>query len=140
MPSDRSLFDRLRRPDSAATRSVHQSPERIHDAVLSHLRRMINARYGESPAAPEYGMPEYGLPALKSEFVTAQEQMCRAIERLIRRYEPRLEGVRVRPLEKDPDDPFTIRFEINARLVTAEKKVRVRFTSVADAGGEWKVT
>ena len=139
MPSDRSLFDRLRRPDSAATRSASQSTNQIHDSVLAHLQRMMNARHGESPAAPEYGMPEYGLLAIGAEFVTAQEQMCRGIERSIRRYEPRLGGVRVRPLEKDPDDPLTIQFEINGRLVTAEKKDRVRFTSVVDSRGEWQV-
>ena len=118
---------------------MHQSTSRIHDSVLSHMRMMMNARHGESPAAPDYGMPEYGLPALESEFATALEQMCRAIERSIRRYEPRLEGVRVRPLEKDPDDPLTIQVEINARLATAEKKDRVRFFSMADARGEWRV-
>jgi len=135
MPSDRSLFDRLRQPDSASTRSIQQRTERIADSVLAHLRQLLNSRHGDSPA-----VPDYGIPAFEAEHITTSESMQREIERAIREYEPRLDAVRVRALPRDPDDPLRVRFQIDARLVTAQEKVKVRFTSQIDPRGEWKVT
>lgn len=134
MPSNRGLFDRLRRPEGSGARSVHQSTEDIADSVLGHLQRMMNARHGEAPAALEYG-----IPALEAESMTSSEEMRRAIEKSIRTYEPRLQGVRVRAVPKDPEDPLKVRFEIHARLVTSAENVRVRFSSELDSAGAWKV-
>ena len=135
VPGDRGLFDRLRNPDHGATRSVRQSTDRVADSVLMHLRRMLNTRHGDSPAAPDYG-----IPALEAENLSGSDEMRRAIERSIREYEPRLEAVRVRSVPKDPDDPLKVRFEINARLSTRDEKVRLRFNSELDSRGEWKVS
>jgi type VI secretion system protein len=135
MPSERGLFDRLRQPDPEGGRSAQQRTERVADSVLAHLVRLLNTRHGESPAAPRYG-----IPAFEAEHITTHESMQREIERSIQRYEPRLEGTRVRALPRDPDDPLRVRFEITARLLTAHEKVRVRFTSQIEARGEWKVT
>jgi type VI secretion system protein len=135
MRSDRSLFDRLRHPDAASARSIHQRTERIYESVLAHLRHLLNSRHGDSPA-----VPEYGIPAFEAEHITTSEAMQREIERSIREYEPRLDGVRVRALPRDPDDPLRVRFQIDARLVTAQEKVRVRFTSQIDPRGDWKVS
>jgi hypothetical protein len=33
-----------------------------------------------------------------------------------------------------------VRFQIDARLVTAQEQVKVRFTSQIDPRGDWKVT
>jgi type VI secretion system protein len=134
MPSDRGLLERLRKPDRRTTRSAHQSTERVADSVLAHLRRMLNTRHDDSPA-----VPEYGIPTFEAEYITQSDGMQRAIERSIREYEPRLEAVRVRYVPKDPDDPLKVRFEISARLMTKDEKVRVRFTSELDSSGEWKV-
>lgn len=134
MSSDRGLFDRLRDGDRKEDRSVHQRTEDIADSVLSHLQRMLNVRHGDAPAAPDYG-----IPALEAQRLSASEDMRRAIEESIRVYEPRLDGVRVRYLAPDKDDPLKIRYEIEARLVTAEESVRVQFRSELDATGSWKV-
>lgn len=134
MPSSRGLFDRLRNPDRPEDRSVHQRTEDIADSVLSHLQRMLNVRHGDSPA-----MPDYGIPALEAQNLSASEEMRRAIEESIRVYEPRLEGVRVRYLTPDEFEPLKVRYEIAARLVTADESVRVQFRSEVDASGTWKV-
>ena len=134
MSSNRGLFDRLRDTDRREERSVHQRTEDIADSVLSHLQRMLNVRHGDSPAAPDYG-----IPALEAQRISASEEMRRAIEESIRIYEPRLDGVRVRYLPPDKDEPLRLRYEIAARLVTAEESVRVQFRSEVDATGSWKV-
>jgi type VI secretion system protein len=134
MSSNRGLFDRLREPDSLAVRSVHQRTEDVADSVLGHLRRMLNVRHGDAPAAPDYG-----IPALEAQHISASEEMRKAIEDSIRTYEPRLQGVRVRYIAPDEDDPLKVRFEISGRLVTADEAVRVQFESEVDSSGSWKV-
>jgi type VI secretion system lysozyme-like protein len=134
MLSNRGLFDRLREPDRPEERSVHQRTEDIAASVLLHLQRMLNVRHGDAPAAPDYG-----IPALEAQNLSASEEMRRAIEESIRKYEPRLDGVRVRYLTPDAEDPLKVRYEIGARLVTAEESVRVQFQSEVDARGSWKV-
>ncbi len=134
MSSNRGLFDRLREPDSLAVRSIHQRTEDVADSVLEHLQRMLNVRHGDAPAAPEYG-----IPALEAAHITISEDMRRAMEKSIRTYEPRLDGVRVRHVPCDDEDPLKVRFEISARLSTDEESVRVQFQSEVDGSGTWKV-
>ncbi len=135
MASERGLFERLRRPDAAGSRSIQQRTERVADSVLAHLRQLLNTRHGDSAA-----VPGYGIPALEAEHVSTSAAMQREIEKSIREFEPRLDGVLVRVLPRDPDDPLRVTFEINARLVTDQEKVRVRFTSQSDVRGGWKVS
>jgi type VI secretion system protein len=132
---ERGLFERLRRPDGQGARSIQQRTERVADSVLEHLRQLLNTRHGDSAA-----VPGYGIPALEAEHVSTSASMQREIEKSIREFEPRLHGVVVRMLPRDPDDPLRITFEINARLVTEHENVRVRFTSQKDARGGWKVS
>jgi type VI secretion system protein len=135
MASERGLFDRLRAPDRGAQRSVQHRTEQVYDSILRHLQRLLNTRQGDSAAAPEYG-----IPALTDvDYASRAEEMRREIERAIRAYEPRLEGVRVRYVDPDPLDPLRIRFEIDGRLATGEEQVGVRFSTVVDAGGAWRV-
>jgi type VI secretion system lysozyme-like protein len=134
MSSNRGLFDRLREPDKPEERSVHQRTEDIADSVLNHLRRMLNVRHGDAPATPDYG-----IPALEAQHISASEEMRRAIEESIRIYEPRLNSVRVRYLTPDENEPLKVRYEIAARLATAEESVRVQFHSEVDATGVWRV-
>jgi len=134
MSSNRGLFDRLREPDGLAVRSAHQRTEDIADSVLAHLQRMLNVRHGDAPCAPDYG-----IPALEAQHITASEEMRKAIEQSIRSYEPRLDSVRVRYVARDDDDPLKVRFEISARLATADEAVRVQFHSEVDSSGTWKV-
>ncbi len=135
MASERGLFDRLRKPDGPGTRSIQQRTERVADSVLAHLRQLLNTRHGDSAA-----VPGYGIPALEAEHVSTSVAMQREIEKSIREFEPRLDGVHVRVLARDTDYPLRVTFEINARLVTDSEKVRVRFTSQSDTRGGWKVS
>lgn len=135
MASDRSLFDRLRAPERGGQRSVQHRTEQVYDSILKHLQQLLNTRQGDSAA-----VPDYGIPALTDvDYASRAEEMRREIERAIRTYEPRLEGVRVRCVDPDPLDPLRIRFEIDARLATSEEQVGVRFSTVVDGGGAWKV-
>ena len=135
MSGNRGLFDRLREPDRAGSRTVHERTDRIQESILRHLQRLLNPRHGDSAA-----VPEFGIPALTDvDYAGRAEEMRRAIEQSIRAFEPRLSSVRVRWREGDGFDVLKIRFEITARLVTNDEKVGVHFSTVADANGQWKV-
>ena len=132
---DRGLFERLREPDLPGERSVHQRTDRIYGSVMRHLYHMLNTRQDDGPAAVEYG-----LPALSDLGTSPAEDLRRAIENTIRTYEPRLANVRVQVLPPEIDDPLKTRFQISARLVTEDEKVKVRFDTLVDGAGSWKVS
>jgi type VI secretion system lysozyme-like protein len=135
MPSGHGFFDRLREGDRGGVRSVHQRTDRIHESIMRHLQSILNTRHDASSSVPEFGLP--ALPSF--DLSSPAEDTRRAIERSIRTYEPRLDGVTVRHLETDPDDPLKMRFEIVGRLATGEERVGVRFNTVVDLTGGWKV-
>jgi type VI secretion system protein len=136
MASDRGFFERLRDPDRSTQRSVHQRTDRIYRSVLLHLHQMLNTRHDDGPAALDFG-----LPALTDlDLTTRGEDLRRAIEQTIRAYEPRLTNVRVQALPQEPDEPLRIRFQIMGRLVTDDERVKVRFDTLVDGAGAWKVS
>ncbi|HKE12480.1 MAG TPA: type VI secretion system baseplate subunit TssE [Myxococcota bacterium] len=135
MPSNRGLFDRLRTPDLGTARSVHERTDQVQESILRHLQRILNTRHGDSAA-----VPEFGIPALTDmDLAGRADEMRRTIEDSIRTFEPRLSSVRVRWQEVDESDVLKLRFEILARLTTSDEKVGVRFATVVDANGQWKV-
>ncbi len=135
MPSNRGLFDRLRAPDLGTARSMHERTDQVQESILRHLQRILNTRHGDSAA-----LPEFGIPALTDMDIAGRaEEMRRTIEDSIRTFEPRLSSVRVRWQEVDETDVLKLRFEILARLTTSDEKVGVRFVTVVDANGQWKV-
>ena len=134
MAGDRGLFEKLREPDHIE-RTVHQRTDRIYGSVMEHLHQMLNSRHDDACAALDYG-----LPALTDlDLGTRSDELRRAIEATIRTYEPRLTNVRVQPVPQEIDDPLKVRFQISARLVTEDERVRVSFETVVDGRGSWKV-
>jgi type VI secretion system lysozyme-like protein len=136
MGSDRGLFDRLREPDRTEHRSVHQRTDRIYASVMQHLQQMLNTRHEDGPATADFGIP----PLTDVDLSQRGEDLRRAIENTIRTYEPRLANVRVQALPQEPGEQLKIRFQITGRLVTDDERVKVRFDTLVDAGGAWKVS
>ena len=144
MSADRGLLDRMRnaqRNGSAgrgvlADRSAIARPENVFESVQAHLGRLLNTRRGESAA-----FPDLGLPALSDVGGTGDlEVLRREIESMIRKFEPRLTGVRVKYVEPDPESPLKIRFQISGRPVEVEERVTFHFeTAVDDMVSAWRV-
>jgi type VI secretion system protein len=135
MASTRGFFDRLRDPARGRGRSVHERTDEVQESILRNLQRLLNTRHGDSAA-----VPEFGIPALTDVDLQGRaEEMRRSIEASIRTFEPRLSAVRVRWQEGDETDVLKLRFEIVGRLVTSDENVGVRFATVADANGQWKI-
>ena len=130
MPGEQALLERLRTPPSGQ-RTVHRSVEALQDSVLQNLRRIFNTRQGEVVTVPDYGMPD--LTDVPYAYPDSIEDVRRAIQHAVTKYEPRLRGVRVRHIAED-GDPQLLRFEITARLAEDGEQLPVRFESTVNPG------
>jgi len=131
--NERTLLERLVSPPAASFRRVKIDLQKLSDSIILHLRRMMNARHGFTPALPDYGLPD--LNECIFSFPDSLTYLKQALQTSIEKYEPRLSRVRVIYFE-DPENPLEIHFDIQARLETTEETVTFAFsTKVGSAGG-----
>jgi type VI secretion system protein ImpF len=118
----------------------------VRNSVCRDLQCLLNARRMLSPAVERYpeladSLVNYGLPDLQSYEVRGDRNhvgLCQMIQDTIRRFEPRLQNVRVSPA--DPSSKRhgrktgerAVAFEIQAVLVVDPIKDPVAFTSTLD--------
>ena len=136
MPRERSLLERLRRPEADSGRTIHENTARLAESVLANLRRLLNSRTGIAPGALDYGIPDlsdfvYNMPE-------SQTRIRAAIKAAVEKYEPRLRRVTVKHVI-DGNDPLILRFDVTAELVTSEDRASVRFETRFDPTGRVSV-
>src|SRR5215831_11241685 len=102
----RGLLSRLDVTGLRATRALDE-----HDSIIEHLRVLLNSRRGSSPAAPDFGIPDFS--DLVHAFPGAVQTLQRGIRETILAFEPRLKQVTVKHVPSD--DPLTLRYEITAQ-------------------------
>ncbi|MCE5246443.1 MAG: type VI secretion system baseplate subunit TssE [Candidatus Polarisedimenticolia bacterium] len=135
--SERSLFERLRRPELERERRGADRASEVQASVLAHLRAMLNSRQGNAPAAPDYGVPD--LTDLARGYPDSAASLERALQRSIAALEPRLASVEVR-LAPPEDGSLTLAFEISARLVVGEGRAAVAFVTRVGPDGRVDVS
>src|SRR5215510_3517087 len=106
----RGLLSRLEATGTRATRGLDE-----HESIVEHLRVLLNARRGNSPSSPEFGIPDFS--DLVHNFPGAIQVLQRAIRETILAYEPRLKQVVVKHVPSE--DPLTLRYEITAQTGSA---------------------
>lgn len=136
MSRERTLLERLARPDVARDRTAREDPAEILQSVLANLQRILNSRLGHAPAQPDLGMPA------PSDIVRtgpeAAEWIADTLKSCIEKYEPRLADVRVAPVERE-DQGLTLHFQVNARLDAARDPLPVSFDTTVDPAGRIRV-
>jgi len=136
MSRERTILERLARPDDARDRTAREDPKEIVRSVLGNLQRILNARLGHAPAQPDLGMP---APSdIIRSGAEAVEWLAGTLKNCIEKYEPRLTDVRVSRLESE-DDVLTLRFQVSARLASTKEEVPVSFDTRVDAAGQIRV-
>lgn len=130
--SDRSLLERLRRPDAAAQRRGEDSLQEMADSILRHLQRMLNTRRGNAPTVPDYGVPD--LTELARGFPDSALDLQRSLRACIEKYEPRLKDVVVQ-YKESPDDLLSVSFEVTGRLQSSSDEAGVWFLTRVDSDG-----
>ena len=147
---DRLLDDHPEESREPAWREV-QVVRLLKTSLCRDLQNLLNASrmlsvIPERYAALKTSLLNYGLPDLQSMEVREDHDLghlCRLIEESIQAFEPRLQGVRVRPvIDADDKKPIDrrVRFEIEAVLVVEPLREPVLFSSSLDvASGEFAV-
>jgi type VI secretion system protein len=125
----RGLLSRLDSTGVRATRGLDE-----HDSIVEHLRVLLNARRGNSPACPDFGIPDFS--DLVHNFPGAIQILQRAIRETILNFEPRLKQVTVKHVPSE--DPLTLRYEISA-LPARGGRGSLRLTTQMSAGGHINV-
>jgi type VI secretion system protein ImpF len=141
-----SVLDRLLDDDPAATREAARGRSQLlrdlKQSVRRDLENLLNTRRrGLSPppglselekSLVNYGLPDFVGARLSS--ADSREAFCRAIEEVIRTYEPRFKTVHVVPLTGDQPLDRTLRFRIDALLHADPAPEPVVFDSALDPG------
>jgi type VI secretion system protein ImpF len=104
----RSLLERFLKAEGACRARMHRasalSASELREVVLRDLRHLLNTTAGESAfgALPRAAASvlNYGIPALAGRVYNSESllELAGQIECAIRRHEPRLRNVRVRPV------------------------------------------
>lgn len=147
---DRLLDDHPEETREPAWRDV-QVVRVLKTSLCRDLQNMLNAHrllatIPDAYAELKTSLLNYGLPDLQSMEVREDHELgllCRLIEESIQAFEPRLQGVRVRPIidaeGKQPIDR-RVRFEIEAVLVVEPLREPVLFATALDvSSGEFAV-
>jgi type VI secretion system protein len=127
----RGLLSRLDHSGVRATRGLDE-----HDSIVEHLRVLLNARRGNSPATPEFGIPDFS--DLVHNFPGAVQVLQRAIRETILAHEPRLKQVTVKHVPSE--DPLTLRYEIVGQAASGRAgRGTFRLNTQMSAGGHINV-
>jgi type VI secretion system protein ImpF len=147
---DRLLDDHPEESREPAWREV-QVVRVLKMSLCRDLQNLLNAHRLLATIPEVYSelktsLLNYGLPDLQSMEVREDHDLgllCRLIEESIQAFEPRLQGVRVRPvIDAEGKKPIDrrVRFEIEAVLVVEPLREPVLFSSSLDvASGEFAV-
>ena len=147
---DRLLDDHPEESREPAWRDV-QVVRVLKMSLCRDLQNLLNAHRLLAVIPDAYtdlktSLLNYGLPDLQSMEVREDHDLgllCRLIEESIQAFEPRLQGVRVRPvIDAEGKKPIDrrVRFEIEAVLVVEPLREPVLFSSSLDvASGEFAV-
>jgi len=129
-------MDRLRERGRETERSTQVNTQVLADSVMVNLRRMLNSRQGIASTVTDYGLPD--PTDVVHNFPEAIDLCRRNIRLFIEKYEPRLRNVAVNHV-LDEENPFHLRFEIRAQLVSEQAATPVAFFTTLDASGQAEV-
>ena len=106
------------------------------ESIKEHLAILLNTRRGSIHHLPDYGLPDSSQVSMKD--LVAITRFGKEIEETVRKYEPRLIHVRVRPMERDPDSManFRLGFFLEARVANESARFRAFFSASGSADVE----
>jgi type VI secretion system protein len=136
MREDR-LLNRIRTRERESSRRATEDPEKVISSVIKHLQMILNTEQGDVPIAEDYGVPD--ITSFRHTLPFSIREIEKSIGRTIEKYEPRLEGVRVKFISQE-EERLTVSFQIYARLVLEDQKESVMFKSQIDSYGKIKIS
>jgi type VI secretion system protein len=133
---ERTLLERLARGGKGQVRTLTEDTNAIVRSILRNLQKILNTRQGHAPAQLDFGIP---APSdITTNFPESIPMMQKIIRDSIEKYEPRLTGVNVVHVESE-HDVLSLRFQITARLATAQSHAPVFFDTLVNSSGHIKL-
>jgi type VI secretion system protein len=128
---DRTLLERLAKPDPVGQRTISEDKHRIVDSIMRHLQKLLNTRQGQALIQPEYGLPDItdcveGAPE-------ALDRVRRAIKNSIELFEPRLNRVKITHIPIGHD--LNLHFGISGQIITEKERIPVNFSTTVTPSG-----
>jgi type VI secretion system protein len=109
------------------------SPMRwVGDPVRTHLALLLNTRQGAIQNLPDYGLPD--VSAFYSDYPASLGELRSFLERLVKKYEPRLLNPRVRLTGSDAKE-FRASFLITGEIEENEERTRVQYRTTISSSG-----
>ncbi len=103
------------------------------DSIKDNLAILLNTRRGSISHLPDYGLPDSTQVSLKD--WDSVIDFGKKIEETVKKYEPRLTQVRVKPLERDTESltEFKLGFLLEARVVNEDTRFHAFFRTSGSA-------
>ncbi len=109
------------------------SPVRwVGDPVRTHLALLLNTRQGALQNLPDYGLPD--VSSFYSDYPASLGELRSFLEKLVKKYEPRLLNARVRLIGSDPKE-FRASFLITGEIEENEERTRVQYRTTISSSG-----
>jgi len=98
-------------------------------SIKDHLETLLSTRRGSVAHLPDYGLPDSSQISMIDRIAIAK--FGRDIEDAVKKYEPRLIHVRVRPMEQESGSiaDFKLGFLLEARVINEEARLHVFFST-----------
>jgi len=133
------LIERIRNLELKDSTGSESDQSYILRSIINHLQKLLNTRQGSVPIADDYGMPEF-INFQGGNFSETAQNIADEIGRIIPKYEPRLERVRVTYVP-DASDFLSLRFKMQADIVhVRDKNFPIELKTIISSGGKANVT
>ena len=105
-------------------------------SIKEHLSILLNTRRGSIPHLTDYGLPDTTQVSMKDRI--AVSRFGKDIEEIVKKYEPRLVNVRVKPMEQTQESAgeFKLGFLLEARVINESAKFHAYFSPTGSADVE----
>lgn len=108
----------------------------VGDPVRTHLALLLNTRQGAIQNLPDYGLPD--VSAFYSDYPASLGELRSFLERLVKKYEPRLLNARVRLVGSDAKE-FRASFLITGEIEEKDERTRVQYRTTISSSGHTAV-
>lgn len=135
--SEMRFFERLRSLEADPGRRGRQNSDAVLNSIIWNLGKILNTRKGTVLLDPDFGLPDYtNFGASFSEETIGV--LRRSMEKLVRRYEPRIQQLRIQPHQVLPDE-LELAFDIVGVVSMEDGALPVNMKTYILCNGEVRI-
>jgi type VI secretion system protein len=103
-------------------------------SIRNHLKMLLNTRRGSIVHLDDYGLPD--ITEIYQDMPDSLDLLGREIEKVIRKYEPRLENIKVMLVQKEDEDRFRATYLVESEMTRGDS---LHFRTRLNANGEMEI-